>query len=410
MKRKITALLLIVAMVVTMWGQPAPFANAQTTIKLSCSQMSLVEKEVLRLYVTGSSKKVTFTSSNKKTATVSSAGIVEAKKAGSATITAKIAGKTLKCKITVFPYVSQRDREYLRLAVNSVKGISHATEKTYTLDSVSTGIYDPNPYESLEDLTYKFAMRLSCKGANGSTDYLTVLCGKNMATTIQASNFTGKNEVKYSATKFKNFKKLYDAIMSGKYDLSHNSGFKSLNLFKGSLFKGDEYQLKIINATKSVTWKSSNTSVATVKNGKLTAINPGDVTISAKEDGVTYKCTVTVLPDYDKTTRATLFLLGFVSPRLIDKDSIRIERIGVSNSPNARALLQLSGLSNRGNQYTSYYDIDFIDESSFHLGWSRKEFLGVNFSLYSKYLSQSDVDAIQDYFKKGALDTILINL
>ena len=45
--------------------------------------------------------KGTWTSSNKKIATVNSSGKITAKKAGTCTITAKVSGKTYKCKITV---------------------------------------------------------------------------------------------------------------------------------------------------------------------------------------------------------------------------------------------------------------------------------------------------------------------
>lgn len=55
----------------------------------------------LKATVTGKSKKVTWSSSNKKIATVSSKGKVTAKKAGTAVITAKANGKTAKCTVTV---------------------------------------------------------------------------------------------------------------------------------------------------------------------------------------------------------------------------------------------------------------------------------------------------------------------
>ena len=46
-------------------------------------------------------KKVTFTSSKKEVAEVNSKGVVTAKKAGTATITAKVGNKKAVCKITV---------------------------------------------------------------------------------------------------------------------------------------------------------------------------------------------------------------------------------------------------------------------------------------------------------------------
>lgn len=45
-----------------------------------------------------------------------------------------------------------------------------------------------------------------------------------------------------------------------------------------------------------VTWKSSNNSIATVKNGVVTGISPGKVTITATAGKYSAKCTITVLP------------------------------------------------------------------------------------------------------------------
>lgn len=53
------------------------------------------------LKVEGTDSKVTWTSSNKSVATVSSKGLVEAKGPGTATITAKVGDATLTCKVTV---------------------------------------------------------------------------------------------------------------------------------------------------------------------------------------------------------------------------------------------------------------------------------------------------------------------
>lgn len=73
------------------------------SIKLNKSTASITKGASLQLKATvyGPSKKVTWTTSNKKICTVSTAGKVVGKAVGSATITAKANGKKAVCKVTV---------------------------------------------------------------------------------------------------------------------------------------------------------------------------------------------------------------------------------------------------------------------------------------------------------------------
>ena len=81
---------------------------AAKKVKLSVSKLTLAVGKTKKLKATvtpkKASKKIEWTSSKKKVATVSSAGVVKGKKAGTATITAKAAdgsGKKATCKVTV---------------------------------------------------------------------------------------------------------------------------------------------------------------------------------------------------------------------------------------------------------------------------------------------------------------------
>lgn len=80
-------------------------APKRTSIKLNYSNATLYingsDKIQLKATVKGNNSKIKWKSSNPKVATVSAKGKVRAKKAGSATITAKCNGLTAKCKIKV---------------------------------------------------------------------------------------------------------------------------------------------------------------------------------------------------------------------------------------------------------------------------------------------------------------------
>lgn len=68
---------------------------------LSAKKATLAPYDTLTLKVKNTSKKVTWTSSNPSVATVNKSGKVTAKKAGKATISAKVGQSTLKCTVTV---------------------------------------------------------------------------------------------------------------------------------------------------------------------------------------------------------------------------------------------------------------------------------------------------------------------
>lgn len=84
----------------------APSSNKKTVkvnIRLNRSSAILVQGKTLKLIakVEGSKQKVKWSSSKKSVATVSAAGKIKAKKAGKATITAKIGKYKASCKVTV---------------------------------------------------------------------------------------------------------------------------------------------------------------------------------------------------------------------------------------------------------------------------------------------------------------------
>lgn len=80
----------------------ATVPSAEKTLTVSKTKLNVkIGKKVTIKATTTPKAKITYASSNKKVATVSSKGVVTGKKAGTATITVKANGKTVKVKVTV---------------------------------------------------------------------------------------------------------------------------------------------------------------------------------------------------------------------------------------------------------------------------------------------------------------------
>ena len=75
--------------------------NAATKVKINKTKASIYVGKTVQLKVTGTKKKVTWKSSNKKIATVTSKGKVKGVKKGTAKITATVSKKKYTCKVTV---------------------------------------------------------------------------------------------------------------------------------------------------------------------------------------------------------------------------------------------------------------------------------------------------------------------
>ena len=97
------------------------------SIKLNKTSITMYTGKTSTLKVSGTSKKVTWSTSNKKVATVSSKGVVSAKSAGKATITAKVSNKNLKCKVTVKKQTTSKNTA-LKAYYNFLKSYKFTTD------------------------------------------------------------------------------------------------------------------------------------------------------------------------------------------------------------------------------------------------------------------------------------------
>ncbi len=219
-------------------------------------------------------KNVTWTSSNPKIASVSSTGVVKAVRPGTAVITCKTAngGYTATCKVTVKQIVETTKIEFKQSA--------------YSISSGKSIQLGPRIYPS--DATLK-----DCKWTSSDTAIAKV-DSKGLVTGVRPGRAT------ITVT----------LLDSGKKDTctvtvkAVNPTSVKLNAASVSIDPGKTYTLKATispaNATeKSVYWKSSNTSIASVSsNGVVKGLKPGKVTITCTTRANNKKatCTVTVKP------------------------------------------------------------------------------------------------------------------
>ncbi|MBR2315259.1 MAG: Ig-like domain-containing protein [Clostridia bacterium] len=254
-------------------------------IKLNKTSVTLYVGETYKLKATvspsnASNKKVTWSSSNKKVATVSSSGKLTAKKAGKVTITVKAkdgSGKKATVKVTVKKPTKVSKIKLSKTSVKLTEGNtttikatvspSKATNKKVSWSSSKTSVATVS---SSGKITAKKAgtATITCKAKDGSGKKATVKVTVNKKKTVKVTSV----------------------------DLDRNS----MSLTPGKTYTLS-YDISPSNATnKDVTWKSSDTSVATVSSsGKVTAVAVGSAVITATaKDGSGEKdtCRVTVKP------------------------------------------------------------------------------------------------------------------
>lgn len=239
-----------------------------SSVSLNTATIEMVEGETFNLVATVLPKDaeydgVTWASSDASVASVNS-GTVTAVKEGTATITASAGGKSATCTVTVSTKV---------VAVTSI-----ALDKT----SLSMQV--------------------------GETETITATVSPDNAT--DKSVTWGSSDVSVATV----FDGIITAKKSGEATISAKSGpciakckvtiivsAESITLDKTifSLAVGETVQLtatvKPDDATdKKVVWNSSDETVATVDDGKVTAVKSGKATITAKCGGKTAECAVTV--------------------------------------------------------------------------------------------------------------------
>lgn len=281
---------------------PAPVVKV-TSVTLNQTSASLTKKgQTVTLSATvapsnASNKSITWTSSNANVATVNN-GVVTAVANGTATITATAAdgsGKSASCKITVnipAPVITVTG-----VSLNKTSAVLTTKGQTVTLSATVQPSNAAN-----KNVTWATSNANVATVNNG-----VVTAVANGTCTITVTTADGNKKASCTIT--------VDIPAPTPQPVKVSS--VSLNTSSVSLTaKGQTTQLTATvspsNAdNKSLTWSTSNSSVATVSNGKITAVANGTCTITATAadgSGKSASCSVTVKipePTVDPTPSAT---------------------------------------------------------------------------------------------------------
>ncbi len=211
----------------------------------------------LETVVTGASKKVTWTSSDTSVAIVRKGGVT-GKKTGEAEITATANGVSAKCKVRVEEGLVSVNEERIQL---------YRTEDSFETKQLKTNASrtDTVVWTSSDE---KIA----------SVDSSGLVSAKGAGTALITASCNGKT----------------DTCIVEVADTATRINERIVHLKTKGTAKTYALDWQVTGRKTAVKWKSSNTKVASVSKGKITAKKPGTATITAEANGVTDTVLVTV--------------------------------------------------------------------------------------------------------------------
>ena len=151
------------------------------------------------------------------------------------------------------------------------------------------------------------------------------------------------------------------------------------NYTQKSVYTGKQFVLVLQNAPKKIKWwASSDESIATVKNGVVTAVGPGVCKIKAKCNDIKYTCIVTVVDPYIKAERDYIRVGNTTTVKVkgdkvksytsSDPEILTVEKDGTVTA-NAKGSATITALCKSGREYTLemnvYQNIQYIENPTF---------------------------------------------
>ena len=240
------------------------------SVSVSQNSAALTIGEALQLTASVSpssatNKNITWASSNQAIASVSASGLVTALGEGTTTITATADGKQGTCTVTVS------------------KGVVNVSE--IKLDRSERTLYEGDEETLAATVSPDDATDKTITWSSSDNSIATVESGKVKA--------VGKGTAKITATSGANSASCEVTVLRPVSGISLDKTQLEL-----ALEKSETLVASIIpedaTAKEEITWSSSDPKVATVDNGKVTAVSMGSTTITASLEGYKAECNVVV--------------------------------------------------------------------------------------------------------------------
>lgn len=236
------------------------------TMSINKKQATVYVGKTCKLQIKGTSKKVKWSSSNTKVASVSSNGIVKGKKEGFATITANVAGKKYKCVVRV-KVIKVSRIDISKKTTNILIGSKYKLIATVV---PSNATYKKVIWKSANSKIATVDTNGGVKGISEGKTVISAISGKVVA---RCTVYVKKVES--------------TGIFINK---------KNMDLIVGERQKLVATVIPSNATNKVVTWSSSNNSIATVDaNGFVKGVSAGQVTVTVKTGNNVNKCIVTVM-------------------------------------------------------------------------------------------------------------------
>ena len=249
-------------------------ASPLQEVRLDKSELEILKYDSVTLTATlvpantTDDRTVTWSTNAEDVATVNQSGRVTGKKEGTAVITAKVGDKEAGCTVTVKEVHTQRiyfDDSKLTLNKGKNKTLSLRFDPSNTTDAKKA------TWESSEPSVASVS----------TSGYVRALKKGTTTVTAKIGDMTASIEIE-----------VVEVPMTG---VKISYGSKSLKV-KQSTYMSASYLPSDTTDTKSGTWKSSNTNVATVSSsGKVTAVSEGEAIITFTSGAFTAECYVKVL-------------------------------------------------------------------------------------------------------------------